>query len=257
MTDKKSNDNRRNLLKSIAVGSGAVVAGKSIPEAWSKPAVDSILLPAHAATTTDDLPTERVCCEGVFCLLQFSGGGGIVGSAAVSSECTITMEGDSQGGLWSGSGTVAADGSFTIPLTFEIAGPSEATGTVTADCSRIIGEFGSGGEGQPFSFSGAVTQGVTSIEECLQPSDMRLKTNIEVLPTSRKGYNLYKFQYIDDKNENIYVGVMAQDILSRNPEAVVQNESGFYMVRYGLLGLKMVTFDEWESKGPDSVELKH
>ncbi len=29
MTDKKSNDSRRKLLKSIAAGSGAVVAGKS------------------------------------------------------------------------------------------------------------------------------------------------------------------------------------------------------------------------------------
>ncbi len=33
MTDKKSNDSRRKLLKSIAAGSGAVVAGKSLPDA--------------------------------------------------------------------------------------------------------------------------------------------------------------------------------------------------------------------------------
>ncbi len=45
------NDNRRKLLKSIAAGSGAVVAGKSIPESWSKPVVDTVLLPTHAATT--------------------------------------------------------------------------------------------------------------------------------------------------------------------------------------------------------------
>jgi hypothetical protein len=32
MTDKKSNDSRRKLLKSIAAGSGAIVAGKTIPE---------------------------------------------------------------------------------------------------------------------------------------------------------------------------------------------------------------------------------
>jgi len=54
MTDKKSNDSRRKLLKSIAAGSGAVVAGKSLPESWSKPVVDSVMLPAHAETS----PTE-------------------------------------------------------------------------------------------------------------------------------------------------------------------------------------------------------
>ena len=51
MTDKKSRESRRKLLKSIAAGSGAIVAGKSLPENWSKPAVDSVLLPAHAQTS--------------------------------------------------------------------------------------------------------------------------------------------------------------------------------------------------------------
>ena len=53
MTDKKSNDSRRKLLKSIAAGSGAVVAGKTLPESWSKPVIDSVMLPAHAVTTTE------------------------------------------------------------------------------------------------------------------------------------------------------------------------------------------------------------
>jgi hypothetical protein len=51
MTDKKSSDSRRKLLKSIAAGSGAIVAGKSLPESWSKPVVDSVMLPAHALTS--------------------------------------------------------------------------------------------------------------------------------------------------------------------------------------------------------------
>jgi hypothetical protein len=51
MTDKKSSESRRKLLKSIAAGSGAIVAGKSLPESWSRPVVDSVLLPAHAQTS--------------------------------------------------------------------------------------------------------------------------------------------------------------------------------------------------------------
>ena len=51
MTDKKSSESRRKLLKSIAAGSGAIVAGKSLPESWSKPVVDSVMLPVHAQTS--------------------------------------------------------------------------------------------------------------------------------------------------------------------------------------------------------------
>jgi hypothetical protein len=51
MADKKSIENRRKLLKSIVAGSGAIVAGKSLPEKWSRPVVDSVMLPAHAQTS--------------------------------------------------------------------------------------------------------------------------------------------------------------------------------------------------------------
>lgn len=47
MSDNKSNEARRTVIKSIAAG-GAIVAGKSLPEEWSKPVVDSVFLPAHA-----------------------------------------------------------------------------------------------------------------------------------------------------------------------------------------------------------------
>jgi hypothetical protein len=55
MTDKKSNESRRKLLKSIAAGSGAVIAGKSLPENWTRPVVDSVMLPAHAQTSCRDV----------------------------------------------------------------------------------------------------------------------------------------------------------------------------------------------------------
>jgi len=51
MKDKNSSESRRKLLKSIAAGSGAIVAGKSLPESWSRPVVDSVMLPAHAETS--------------------------------------------------------------------------------------------------------------------------------------------------------------------------------------------------------------
>ena len=59
MTDKKSRGSRRKLLKSIAAGSGAIVAGKSLPESWSRPVVDSVMLPAHAQTS----PPSSLSCS--------------------------------------------------------------------------------------------------------------------------------------------------------------------------------------------------
>jgi hypothetical protein len=51
MKEEKIANSRRKLLKSIAAGGGAVVAGKSLPESWSHPVVDSVILPAHAETS--------------------------------------------------------------------------------------------------------------------------------------------------------------------------------------------------------------
>ena len=56
MADTKSSDSRRKLLKSIAAGSGAIVAGKSLPENWIKPVVDSLVFPAHANTSSEPPP---------------------------------------------------------------------------------------------------------------------------------------------------------------------------------------------------------
>lgn len=46
-----SNKSRRKLLKHIAAGSGAIVAGKNLPESWTRPVVESVILPAHAGTS--------------------------------------------------------------------------------------------------------------------------------------------------------------------------------------------------------------
>jgi len=43
-----SDQSRRKLLKSIAAGSSAVIAGKSLPESRTKPVVDSVMLPEES-----------------------------------------------------------------------------------------------------------------------------------------------------------------------------------------------------------------
>ena len=62
MSDKKDKKaiSRRKLLKGLAAGGGAVIAGKSLPESWSRPVVDSVMLPAHAITSLDSFTGQGI-----------------------------------------------------------------------------------------------------------------------------------------------------------------------------------------------------
>ena len=58
--DTKTNKNtnaRRAILKSMAAGGGAIAAGKMVPEKWTQPVIESVVLPAHAQTSPGDEPT--------------------------------------------------------------------------------------------------------------------------------------------------------------------------------------------------------
>lgn len=46
-----TNTGRRKLLKSLGVGGAASITAKSLPSEWSKPVIDSVLLPSHALTS--------------------------------------------------------------------------------------------------------------------------------------------------------------------------------------------------------------
>lgn len=46
-------DRRRDALRKILAGGGIVVGAESLPGNWSKPLIDSVVLPAHAQTTGD------------------------------------------------------------------------------------------------------------------------------------------------------------------------------------------------------------
>ena len=80
----EQNENRRKLLKSIAAGSGAVIAGKSLPESWSKPVVDSVMLPVHAQTS----PCTPCLVAALYC--EGSTGTGITVDVAIDGTVTVT-----------------------------------------------------------------------------------------------------------------------------------------------------------------------
>ena len=91
-----------------------------------------------------------------------------------------------------------------------------------------------------------IQQGVDKLIK--QFSDARLKRGIEHLVTLENGIRLYSFRYLwDDK---AYVGVMAQDLLENQAwrDAVSLTPSGYYLVDYGALGLRMMTLEHWRSR---------
>ncbi len=71
----------------------------------------------------------------------------------------------------------------------------------------------------------------------LEPSDMRLKTEITRVGTAANGLPLYQFRYIG--YPALYQGVMAQDVLAYMPEAVGSLPGGYMSVNYKMLGLEM------------------
>lgn len=81
----ESNQSRRKLLKSIAAGSGAVIAGKSLPESWSKPVVDSVMLPVHAQTSPS--PCTPCLVAATYC----AGGGNGSIEVAVAVDGTVSV----------------------------------------------------------------------------------------------------------------------------------------------------------------------
>ena len=72
---------------------------------------------------------------------------------------------------------------------------------------------------------------------CPADSDMRLKTDIVRVGETESGLPLYTFRYIG--GTTVYRGVMAQDVLTVRPEAVVLMPNGYLAVYYQMLGLVM------------------
>jgi hypothetical protein len=68
-------------------------------------------------------------------------------------------------------------------------------------------------------------------------SDIRLKEKIEKTGKSPSGIPVYEFNYIGDNNR--YSGVMAQDLIEMNIDAVSIDDSGFYKVNYNNIDVDM------------------
>jgi hypothetical protein len=78
------------------------------------------------------------------------------------------------------------------------------------------------------------------------PSDIRLKRDIGLVDRLPNGIGLYRYRYL--WSDQIYVGVMAQEVARVVPDAVVRGADGFLRVDYPRLGIKLLTWNEWVAK---------
>jgi hypothetical protein len=74
-------------------------------------------------------------------------------------------------------------------------------------------------------------------------SDVRLKRDIVALGQLDNGLTLYRYRYL--WSEQLFVGVMAQEVAELVPDAVTLRPEGYLAVDYAQLGLRLQTWDEW------------
>ena len=75
-------------------------------------------------------------------------------------------------------------------------------------------------------------------------SDKRLKRDVALLARREDGVGIYRYRYL--WSDEVYVGVMAQEVAEIYPDAVERDSDGYLRVNYGRLGLRFMTWDEWQ-----------
>lgn len=86
---------------------------------------------------------------------------------------------------------------------------------------------------------GSVIGGVASLYSSGIFSDPRLKTDVVLVGRDDgTGLNLYEFSYRDDPDMRRYIGVMANEVQARFPDAVSSTSDGYLMVDYAQLGVE-------------------
>ncbi len=68
--------------------------------------------------------------------------------------------------------------------------------------------------------------GSTMLGSLFALSDRRLKKDIEKIGVSDSGFPLYTFRYKDEGPMSMHIGVMAQDVEKRRPDAIVETPIG-------------------------------
>jgi hypothetical protein len=89
-------------------------------------------------------------------------------------------------------------------------------------------------------------------------SDINAKHDIALIGRLDNGLGFYRYRY--NGSDKAYVGVMAQEVQTIMPDAVVRGRDGYLRVFYEKLGLKFETYDHWVASGarvPSAAGMRH
>ena len=127
---------------------------------------------------------------------------------------------------------------FSATMTFE---PSDAKAVVY--CAE--GVYRAGCVVRPVAGVRGVAR--RTARRTVRRSDMMLKHDISLLGHLDNGLGFYRFSY--NGSDKAYVGVMAQEVQTVMPAAVVRGSDGYLRVFYDKLGLTFQTYDRWVASG--------
>jgi len=89
-------------------------------------------------------------------------------------------------------------------------------------------------------------------------SDINAKHDIALIGRLDNGLGFYRYSY--NGSDKAYVGVMAQEVQTVMPDAVLRGRDGYLRVYYEKLGLKFETYDHWVASGariPTAAGMRH
>lgn len=127
---------------------------------------------------------------------------------------------------------------------------------VTAGISWLFSPAGRNSRGgwQGFygggQIGGAWGNDASAVYSSVSGSDIRLKHDVVLIARLDNGLGLYRYRYL--WSDTVYVGVMAQEVALLRPDAIVRDSLDDYLrVDYGRLGLRLMTWPQWQavSKG--------
>jgi len=138
--------------------------------------------------------------------------------------------------------------SFVAAMSFETPDANAivcAAGVYRAGCVGGVGRVGVGVGRVGVGRVGVGRVGVGRVG--VRRSDIMLKHDISFLGHLDNGLGFYRFSY--NGSDKAYVGVMAQEVQTILPDAVVRGSDGYLRVSYDKLGLKFQTYDQWVASG--------
>jgi hypothetical protein len=143
---------RRRVLRTLALGSGVISTAKNLPDTWSRPVINSVVLPAHAQTSSMaysatgvvqlDSPLDMLVPRALANSLPKN-----ICINVSNGQASVQVQYGDPGPVYTGSGSLP----FSLVLSPNDANNVSITGNLDTNANIINGEVTAGGSTAPYS----------------------------------------------------------------------------------------------------------